>query len=410
MMASITAAQNGANVLLLEKMDRPGNKILVSGGGRCNLTNKASLQILSKSFGTRSSFVKHALADFTSKDLMSFFEDNGLQTFSPDGFHIFPTSQKSRDVLQTLQDMCSKLSVKIKTGESVESIAFQDNAWIVKAKGDQSFRSKALILACGGKSYPGIGGGDSGYELAQSIGHSIIAPLPALSPVHVQSSLPQMCVGLSLSSVELVLKCENSIITRTRGDFLFTHTGISGPAVLDISTWVSRALSERKQCTLSLIPDPGKNDQIWTNLFVTWQQKEGSKSIGTLLSTFFPSRLAKALLFLCNLNEKTRAADFNKQQRQRITNLLSRGIPLPVISVEGFQKAMVTTGGVECSEVNPRTMQSRKNEKLFLCGEVLDVDGPCGGYNLQWAFSSGRLAGKNAAIMSSEKPESLNLG
>ncbi len=397
LMAAITNAKSRKRVLLLERMKSPGRKLLATGGGRCNLTNNSPLSKFIKAFDGKEKFAKSALKQFTPDSLKQFFENNGLMTHSTNGVQVYPTTEKSIDVVNCLIKIAQNEGVEVQTNVEVNKLIVKDSVIAGLSAGDIFYTSSQVIIASGGKSYPELGSNGSGYQLAKEVGHAIIPPVPALSALKSKEAWPGQCSGLSIDAA--IVYVENSPLQsfKKKGSVLFTHKGVSGPAVLDLSKYVSRLLQKELEVKIRIRLLPGISREMWDQFLIQSQQCCGSKSLRMLLYDRIPSRLVNQLLLMAKINFETRAADVKKEEKKRLLELLDSGIPLVITATDDFTNAMVTSGGVDCDEVEAHTMQSKKIKGLYFCGEVLDVDGPCGGYNLQWAFSSGFLAGKAAA-------------
>ena len=391
LMASISAAGCGAKVLVLEKMDSPGRKLLATGGGRCNITNILPKEKLAESFGRHGRFIMPAIESMDSGNLRKFLHEIGVPTTCMDGFHVFPKSQKAFDILDALLKKARALGVEISSTSKATGLLIEQSAIIGVRTGNSEFRSSKVLLATGGMSYPSLGSDGSGYELAKSAGHRIIRPVPALVELYCQEEWPGLCAGITFKDVEVRLSKKDAC----RGEFLFTHSGISGPAVLDISGRAAYELQESSRPVLHVTFFPGLEKDFWTNEFDKWHKEHGRKKIVNLLSERLPRKLSGILCSLAGCPEDLESANFARPQRENLALLLVE-CPLTITGTGGFDKAMLTKGGVSLKEVDPKTLESRIVKGLFFAGEILDLDGPCGGYNLQWAFSSGHLAGMNA--------------
>jgi predicted Rossmann fold flavoprotein len=397
LMAAIEASINGKSVVVFEQLSKPARKLLSTGGGRCNISNHLPANELIESYHGQHGFVKPAFKTFSSKNLITFFSSHGLELHSPDGKHIYPVSEKAGDVLNCLLNICNKQHISINTSSTVESLVKNEDGIFTLTVNNRYSTSRNVILASGGISYPSLGGTGGGYSLAKKLGHSIVNPIGALAGLLCSDSWVGNCAGLTLDSAVVYIQLPEFIKKKISGSVLFTHKGISGPAALNISRYISRLLLSVKRVPLRIRILPDISREMWAEFFIYCQQKEGKKLLKTLLTEKIPSRLTSQLFILASVPETVRAADLNKTDKGKLLELLSDGIPVYVTNVDSLDKSMVTTGGVDCTEVNANTMESKLVKGLFFCGELLDIDGPCGGYNLQWAFSSGFLAGKSAS-------------
>ncbi|HCE44159.1 MAG TPA: NAD(P)/FAD-dependent oxidoreductase [Lentisphaeria bacterium] len=388
LMAAISASRKSARILVLEKMDSPGRKLLATGGGRCNMTNLLPKDRLADSFGRHGRFIIPALNSLDPEGLRKFFENLEVPTVCTDGFHIFPRSQKASDVLQALLKKAKYLGVEIRSGAKVRNLLIEDSKIAGVVTDACEFRSGKVLLSTGGRSYPNLGSDGSGYALAKSAGHKIIAPVPALVELYCEEKWPGQCAGITFKNISLSLSRKDV----STGEFLFTHSGISGPAAMDISGRVSERLSMHSAVILNLNFFPGTEKNYWMVEFEKWHGHSGKKQVVNLLSEHLPKKIAAILCSLAGCPEDLESANFAKSQREKLAQFLVE-CPLTIKVTAGFDRAMVTKGGVSLKEVNPDTLESRITKGLYFAGEILDLDGPCGGYNLQWAFSSGHLAG-----------------
>ncbi len=395
LMAALAAASNGMRVTVLEQLGRPGAKLLASGGGRCNLTNTLSPGEFADRFGRQGRFMLPAMETLSADRLRELLGTWGVPTECPDGFHVFPVSNRAGDVLAALRRECERHGVYLRLGVKVEKLLMRDGAVCGVETDVGGVEASRVIVACGGKGYSGLGGTGGGYRLAAQAGHEIIEPVPGLVGLVTEASWPGSCAGVVIPDVELYVdlpKLRKS--TLHCGDLLFTHRGISGIPVIDLSATVARLLTTRPTVPMRLNLLPGIPASEWERRLADWQKQDGRKTVRRLISQFLPNSVAEAVCREAGNVGERRAAELPKGGREKLLEWLT-GIPLAVAGTEGFAKAMVTSGGVALNKVDPKTLQSRLVSGLYFSGEVLDLDGPCGGFNLQWAFSSGWLAGRS---------------
>ena len=403
LMAAIAAAEAGRRVVVLEQLRRPGAKLLASGGGRCNLTNTLPREKFMARFGRQGRFMQPALAALDSRALCAFLETLGVPVHAPDGLHVYPVSNSAAEVQKALLRRVRELGVDVHLGVSVTGL------WIVK-KGPGPFvtirgveagggrlEAPHVILATGGRGYPALGGSAGGYELARGAGHTIVEPTPALVPLVVEEPWVRRCAGASLASARIWIDLAGESREGVTGAMLFTHRGLSGPAVLDLSGDVAALLAGLEAVPLRVDLAPGTPPDEWRRRFDWWRTTEGRKTVVGLLDRHLPKSLAAALATLAGIVPALRPGQLTVRSQKRLTELLT-ALPLTVTATEGWASAMATRGGVSLKVVDPRTLRSKRLAGLLLAGEVLDLDGPSGGFNLQWAFSSGRLAGKSAGV------------
>lgn len=386
--AAVFAGRRGARSVVVEKLSSPGRKLLAAGGGHCNVTNRAARDKFYAAFGRSGRFIAPALERFDNGSLEVFFSGLGVPLHSPDGFHVFPRSGKGADILDALLSECRRTGVEIVDNCRAEELLISDNAVLGVRTSAGEFRSKRVVISTGGMSYPELGSDGDGYRLAKSAGHSIVTPVPALVELHCPEKWVAGLAGVSLKDVELSVP--GSRIKPRRGEFLFTHRGVSGPAVLDISGDVAGMVSENGLARLSINFMPGVSRMDLLAKFAEWRRSSGGVRIVNLLSALLPKSLAGVLCELSSV-DFARASQMDSDSQNRLLENAT-GLTLNVNGTGGFAKAMLTKGGVSLKELDPRTLESRIVGGLHFAGEVLDLQGDCGGYNLQWAFSSGILA------------------
>jgi hypothetical protein len=376
----------GLKVIVLEKNTSPGKKLLISGTGRCNITHDCKLTDFFDHYGVNHRFLKTALHGFTNSDLIRFFNQHGLETVVDKNGKVFPESQKASDVLEVLIDVCNKNRVEITCNQQIDEIKKTESGFDVKTSSGV-FISRFLVIATGGMSYPATGSTGDGYQFAKLFGHSIVPPKPSLSPVFIRDYTMASISGVSVQNKTVYLYRGDKKITEHRGDIGFTHKGLSGPGILDFSRHI---LSNDilKINFIELKSDDFRNELIKVS------EKEGKTAIQTYLKKFdLPRSLVSLISKSINIEPETRLAELTKIQRNQMVAAFCE-FPFTVEKVGGFNMAMVTAGGVNLEEVNPKTMESKLVPGLYFAGEVLDIDGDTGGYNLQAAFSMGYLVGK----------------
>jgi predicted Rossmann fold flavoprotein len=391
LMAAIFAAGRGRRTLLVEKNRRAGLKILISGGGRCNLTTTRSGQDLEAQYGLqRGRFLRHALRSFPPRALREFVQAAGVPLHEEDLEKVFPDSQQARDIVQALQAQAAAAGVELRAGCAVLAVR-HDGASFVLDTAAGELRCHSVVLATGGLSYPKTGATGDGYGFCRSFGHTITPTWPALAPLRVDAPWVAALQGIVLHDVDLaVLDAEGRVVRRRRRPILFTHLGLSGPAPMDLAGDVEE-LQGAAQLQFDFLPDVPRDEleRQWLAFAVA----HGNRRIDALLPQVLPERLRTTLASLAGVEGLL--GSFPKEARRRLLAVV-KDLRLPVRSSLGFHHAEVTRGGVALAEVDPRTMQSRLRPGLFVCGELLDVDGPIGGFNFQAAFATGRLAGLHA--------------
>ena len=374
----LMSALCGERSLVLEKNDRPGVKLRLSGSGQCNLTHGGSINDFLNHYGgtKQSRFVKPALFAFPNMEIVRFFEQRGVPLFEREDGKIFPRSLQSGDVLQALLDTLA--GGHLRTGVNIVAVRRTDDGFCVETN-QGTFSSKRLAIATGGMSYPQTGSTGDGYRWAEQLGHRIVPPRPALTPVVVQRYAFADAAGISFEDVPIAVYRGGKKIREGRGDVLLTHRGLSGPGILDLSRFL------QPQDTLRF--PSCRSTAGWGSLF------SGKKLLKNALAPLgVPDRLLLLLLAELGISPEAAAAEIDRGTRQRLKQSLE-GWDFVVEHLGGFNEAMATSGGIALEEVNRQTMESRLVPGLFFSGEVLDVDGDTGGYNIQFALSSGFLAG-----------------
>ena len=384
---AINSSHKDKNILVLEKKKSPGRKLLVSGSGHCNITHDGDIRSFLGHYGDHGRFLRPALLGFTNQDLVSFFENKGLGTILAEGGKIFPESLRSKDVLDVLVRECDAKDVHIRHDQNVKSIIRSKDGFEVVTE-DYAYRSQLLVIATGGRSYPATGSDGAGYGFAKSLGHNITDIGPALTPVRIKDYPFLELAGISFPKMEISLY-RGKKIKEYRGDVLFTHQGLSGPGILDLS----RHIKAKDTLKLSFVQVKSRAElEEWLLDKVKVDGARGIKSIIADLS--LPNRVTTKIIELSGILPGMKCAHLTRDMRGNLLDNLT-GFPMTVEAVEGFNVAMATRGGVDLKEVNSKTMGSRLVDGLYLAGEVLDIDGDTGGYNLQAAFSTGMLAAKS---------------
>ncbi len=394
--AAIAAASQGRRVALLEQMDRPGLKVLASGGGRCNLTNLAPLADYIKAFGRQGRFIVPAMGALSPADLRRGLVQWGVPTAVGEGGEVYPASQRAADVQAALWRRIEQLGVAIRLGCPVRQLWIETGklAGLDLSPRDRIAAAK-VVLACGGQSWPKLGGTGGGFPLARQGGLEIRPPLPALVPLITSERWPARLAGVSLPIARVWIEARGQDKAGRHGGVLFTHRGLSGPAVLDISGAVSELL-RRGPVPLRVEPVAGMDASQWGVQLDAWRGSAGRRGVAGLLAKLLPRSLCDVVCEQAGVEPRTAIAQLSASRRDALAKVLG-GMELAVTATEGFETAFVTRGGVDLRGVNPRTLECRLLPGLHLAGEMLDLDGPTGGYNLQWAFASGWLAGQSAA-------------
>jgi len=382
------------SIVILDGAKKLGAKILVAGGGRCNVTN---VRVTPQDYcgGSRNA-IKKVLRALPVDETIDFFNEIGVEMHEEAHGKLFPNSNKARTVLDALVNEALRLGVEIRTDHRVDNIVKHEDGFVVTAAG-QELACRTVVLATGGKSLPKTGSDGFGYELARGLGHRLVDDTPSLVPLVTEPDQFRQLSGIA-QDVELTIKVDGEKPLRMTGALLWTHFGISGPVVLDISRYWHRAVLEQKtvSMTANLMPGRAFNDvEQW---LIDAAATAGRQRIKTVLAEHFPERLAEALLAEAGVAPNLIVGQVNKDARRRLVHLLT-ALPLVISGSRGYGYAEVTAGGVPLDEIDARTMQSRVCPGLFLVGEILDVDGRIGGFNFQWAWAGGKVVAEGLARM-----------
>lgn len=393
MMAAGRAAENGASVVLLEKNSRLGVKLLITGKGRCNITNiENDLQFLTKKYGNNGKFLFSSLASFGGDDVIGFFEDRGVKTKVERGGRVFPVSDKSMDVLNALKKYLNENTVEVVTNALVKKVV-QRNGRIenVVLNDRRIIQADKFIVCTGGKSYPATGSDGKSFSMIESLGHSVVKLRPALVPIICKNSFIKDLEGLSLKNVEVSAWQDNKKQVERFGEALFTDTGMSGPIILDMSKEVDELLN-KGSVQLKIDFKPALTEEELDKRIQKDFQEFNNKMFRNSLDKLLPKKMIPVIIKLSKIDPDKKVNLITREERKALLSLF-KGLILDVNRVGDFLKAIITSGGVELKEVNPKTMQSKLIDNLYFAGEALDLDGPTGGYNLQVAWSTGFVAG-----------------
>ena len=392
LMAAISSANSNKSTLLVEKLPKIATHLTASGGGRCNLTNTLDKDTFMQSFGKEGRFMSQALDSLTSQDLQQFFKSIGVDTHAPDGFRVFPTTHSSTTIINALTKELERLNIEVRTSQKVEHILTKNSKISAVQTTTETFYANYVIVATGGKGYPQLGAEGDGYRLAEELGHKIIPPHPAMMPLKTKESWIANCRADTVSNVKMQVAIKKYKKLHSTGDLIFTKDGIRGPVVLDFSREITPLLAKYDEVPITINLTKGRNQE---QILQHFKKGQASKphTLLSLLETLLPTSIAKEFIKLVDAKEQGKFSKLAGAKREQLIQLLAQ-TPLSIIGHDGFKMAMITRGGVTLKEIDPSTMQSKLIKGLYFCGEVVNLDGPCGGYNLQWAFSSGHLAGK----------------
>ena len=393
MLAGISAATNGDNVTIIEKMNSCGKKLLITGKGRCNITNSTDINGFIEDTPTNGRFLYSALNNFNNNDIIELLEKEGVKTKVERGGRVFPVSDKSQDVLNALINILKKLRVNILTNTTVSNIVVQNNKVVgVKIKNGRQLNSDKVILATGGKSYPVTGSTGDGYVLAKELGHNIVDIKPSLVPLKSNDNICKSLQGLSLRNVSIELKNKDKIIYKDFGEMLFTHFGVSGPIVLSASAYLIRyknieELLKNNDIHLQIDLKPALSEEKLDMRILRDFQEEKNKEFKNSLDKLLPQKLIPVVIEKTKINPKKQVNEITKEERLRIVKIL-KCLDINICGTRPIEEAIITSGGINTKEINPKTMESKIVKGLYFAGEIMDIDALTGGFNLQIAWST----------------------
>ena len=401
LIAAGRAAELGGNVLLLEKMERAGRKLLITGKGRCNITNDAPVSEFIRHIYPNGRFLKHAFSTFFSQDILRLLADQGLETVVERGGRIFPVTDKSADVVNALMKRVDKLRVEIEYGQKAESLIICDGIAkglkVSSAGQSREVLGRNIILCTGGSSYPATGSTGDGYRMAAAAGHTIAPPRPALVPLETSGEMAQKLQGLSLKNVNAAVWVNGRKFREEFGEMLFTHFGLSGPIILSLSRFVVDELLKKNQVEISVDLKPALDEVKLDHRLIRDLDEHGKKKMVNIFRLWLPAMLIPVFLEETCIDGEKEGHQVTSKERRKIM-LLMKNLRFRVSGYRPFKEAIITAGGVITSEIDPKTMESKKVRNLYFAGEVIDLDADTGGYNLQIAFSTAWLAAQSSMM------------
>ncbi|MGA9406905.1 MAG: NAD(P)/FAD-dependent oxidoreductase [Bacteroidota bacterium] len=396
MIGAWRAGSLGAKVVLLEKNLKPGIKLLISGGGKCNITHGGEVEALCKQFkANESNFLKYSLYRFTNLDILQLLNHLGVETYERDNGRVFPTSGKAGDVVHALRRMMESEGAEIRLATPVEGILKNNDGVCGVRTPSGIISTKHVIIATGGSSYPKTGTSGEGFHWLKNLGHTIVPLRPALAPILLHPTPPAEWQGISIRECILKVKAAGKIAATSRGDLLLTHEGISGPATLEVSRDAYLAFEENSRIDIFVDLAPAESEAELQEHLLAEIAANGGRKAETLVELFVPQRLASFILNSAGVDILKKCHQLKKEERRAIAQTL-KNWNIGRVKEIPLERGEVTAGGVDLHEVDPRSMRSRILRGLYICGEALDIAGPIGGYNLQAAFSTGYVAGEAA--------------
>ena len=393
MISAYSAAQNGNQVILLEKNEKLGKKIYITGKGRCNLTTSVDKREFLRGVVSNSKFLYSAINSFSSQDMMDLLSENGLKLKTERGNRVFPESDKASDVTKTLEKLLKRCGVDVRLNVEVLDIAVENGSVKSVETSCGQIECDSIIVCCGGVSYPLTGSTGDGYKFAKKYGHTIVEPRPALVGVELLGSDFLELQGVSLKNVSLRAVIGEKTIYSDFGEMLFTHFGVSGPIVLSCSSVINR--KDIKDVKLIIDLKPALNESVLNDRLIREFKENNVKNLSTAMRSLLPKALIDIVLRQAKVNGQKNCSEITSLERSNIVATL-KNLAFPVKKLRPIDEAIVTAGGVSVSEINPKTMESKLVSGLYFAGEVLDLDAYTGGYNLQIAWSTGFVAGMNS--------------
>ena len=394
MVAAIAAAGKHPQVMLLEKNEKLGKKLFITGKGRCNITNAGDMDNLFDNVMSNRKFLYSAFYGYDNMQVISFFNEHGLKTKVERGNRVFPESDHSSDVIACLSRALRQAHVEIELNTEVDAVLTEDEQVIgVRLKNGKTCPADAVIVATGGVSYPSTGSTGDGYRFAEQTGHKLVKATPSLVPFEIQEEWAKQLQGLSLKNVSIEICSGKKKVYEDFGEMLFTHFGVSGPLILSASAAIKPALFE-KELTLYLDLKPALDMEQLDKRILREFQDAMNKSFKNSVHRLFPAKMIPVMIALSGIDPDKKVNEISKEERLSFVQLIKH-IPMTVAGLRDFKEAIITKGGVSVKDVNPSTMESKHCKGLYFCGEVLDLDAMTGGYNLQIAWSTGHLAGES---------------
>ena len=395
MMAAVTAARKGKNVLLLEKNEKLGKKLFITGKGRCNITNSAEIDELFSAVVSNPKFLYSSFYSLTNDQVIEFFEELGVKTKVERGGRVFPESDHSSDVIRALEQELKRLGAEIRLRTEVKEILAEGGrAKGVRLSSGEKLNADAVIIATGGISYPSTGSTGDGYRFARECGHKVTELSPALVPMEVEEWYAKELMGLSLRNIEIKITDGKKKLYEEFGEMLSTHYGVTGPVILSASSIVGKKLKEHP-LTLHIDLKPALTEEQLDKRVLREFEANHNRQFKNAVDSLFPAKLKPVIVELSGIPEEKKVNEVTKEERLRFVRMI-KDFSMTLTAMRGYNEAIITKGGVSVKEIDPGTMESRLVNRLYFAGEVLDLDAVTGGYNLQIAWSTGYLAGMNA--------------
>ncbi|HJA80231.1 MAG TPA: NAD(P)/FAD-dependent oxidoreductase [Candidatus Mediterraneibacter intestinipullorum] len=397
MMAAVTAARNGGEVLLIEKNEKLGKKLFITGKGRCNITNSADIEDLFSAVVSNPKFLYSGFYSLTNDQVIDFFEGLGVKTKVERGGRVFPESDHSSDVIRALEQEMKRLGVEVSLQSEVKEILTgEGRAKGVLLSSGKKLYGDAVIIATGGISYPSTGSTGDGYRFARSCGHKVTDLFPSLVPMEVKEWYAKELMGLSLRNIEIRITDGKKSLYEEFGEMLFTHYGVTGPVILSASSIVGKLLKER-ELKLHIDLKPALTEEQLDKRVLREFEANHNRQFKNAVDSLFPTKLKPVVIELSGIPEEKKVNEITKEERKHFVHLI-KDFNMTLTGLRGYNAAIITKGGVSVKEIDPGAMESKLVKELYFAGEVLDLDAVTGGYNLQIAWSTGYLAGLSAGV------------
>ncbi len=401
LLAAGKAAEIGAKTLLLEKMERAGRKLLITGKGRCNITNDAQMSDFIEHIYPNGRFLRNAFTDFFAKDIVELLNHLGVETIVERGGRIFPTSNKSSDVVNALLEWVSRNNVEVQYNTKIEKLLVSNQTVkgveVISKGSKREIYADSIILCTGGCSYPATGSNGEGYKLVKSLGHTIEPVMPALVPIETEGNLAERMQGLSLKNVSAIVWINGKKQKEEFGEMLFTHFGLSGPIILTLSRFIVDALRQNQKVEVSVDLKPALDEQKLDIRLQRDLNENGKKRFDNVFKLWLPSKMIPVFIEQIGLDPAKECHQVNSKERHKIL-LLMKNMRFKVTGHRAFNEAIITAGGVSTKEIDAKTMESKLIKNLYFAGELIDLDADTGGYNLQIAWSTAYLAAKSCVL------------
>ena len=397
MMAAVTAARNGGEVLLIEKNEKLGKKLFITGKGRCNITNSGDIVGLFSAVVSNPKFLYSSFYSLTNDQVVDFFEELGVKTKVERGGRVFPESDHSSDVIRALEQEMKRLGAEVSLKSEVKEILTEEgSAKGVLLSSGKKLYADAVVIATGGISYPSTGSTGDGYRFARACGHTVTDLSPSLVPMEVKEWYAKELMGLSLRNIKIRITAGKKNLYEEFGEMLFTHYGVTGPVILSASSIAGKRLKEQ-ELTLHIDLKPALTEEQLDKRVLREFEASHNRQFKNAVDSLFPAKLKPVMVELSGIPDEKKVNEITKEERKHFVHLI-KNFNMTLTSLRGYNEAIITKGGVSVKEIDPGTMESKLVKGLYFAGEVLDLDAVTGGYNLQIAWSTGYLAGLNAGV------------